>query len=349
MLNNEVASPSRDVQDWAIRIKELRERTLREVSRVVVGMDRVANRFLIALLAGGHVLLEGVPGVAKTTLSKTLAQILGIQYQRIQFTPDLLPSDVTGTFILDRKTNEFVLRKGPIFCQILLADEINRAPAKTQSALLEAMQEYQVTIEGTTLPLAPPFMVLATQNPVEQEGVYRLPEAQLDRFLLRIEMGYPGPDSERAMLKLHSQPVVPTPQVFTPDVILAMQTQTNQVFGKEELYKYIIELAEASRRHPDVALGASPRASLCLLRCARARALLEGRAYFTHEDVQAMALSVLGHRLIIRPEAEVEGRTVKQIVRDIVESVPVLKEAEGARSERRERVARDSQEGEKGR
>jgi MoxR-like ATPase len=324
MLNNEVASPSRDLQDWAHRIKELRERTLHEVSRVVVGMDRVANRFLIALLAAGHVLLEGVPGVAKTTLSKTLAQILGIQYQRIQFTPDLLPSDVTGTFILDRKTNEFVLRKGPIFCQILLADEINRAPAKTQSALLEAMQEYQVTIEGTTLPLPPPFMVLATQNPVEQEGVYRLPEAQLDRFLLRIEMGYPGPDYEKAMLKLHSHPVVLTPRVFTPDVILAMQTQTNQVFGKEELYKYIIDLAEASRCHPDVALGASPRASLCLLRCARARALLEGRTYFTHEDVQALALSVLGHRLIIRPEAEVEGKTVKKIVRDIVESVPVL-------------------------
>jgi MoxR-like ATPase len=327
MLNHEAASPSQDLQEWAVRIKELRERTLREVSRVVVGMDRVTNRFLIALLAAGHVLLEGVPGVAKTTLSKTLAQILGIQYQRIQFTPDLLPSDVTGTYILDRKSNEFVLRKGPIFCQILLADEINRAPAKTQSALLEAMQEYQVTIEGTTLPLPPPFMVLATQNPVEQEGVYRLPEAQLDRFLLRIEMGYPGPEHEQEMLKLHSRPIVLAPQVFTPEIILAMQERTHQVYGKDELYKYIIDLSEASRRHPDVALGASPRASLCLLRCARARALLEGRTYFTHEDVQTMALSVLGHRLIIRPEAEVEGKTVKQVVRDIVESVPVLEGA----------------------
>jgi MoxR-like ATPase len=323
MLTPEVASSSHELDEWAVRVKELRERTLQEVARVVVGMDRVTLRFLIALLAGGHVLLEGVPGVAKTTLSKTLAQILGTQYQRIQFTPDLLPSDVTGTYILDRKSNEFILRKGPIFCQILLADEINRAPAKTQSALLEAMQEYQVTIEGTTLPLPPPFMVLATQNPVEQEGVYRLPEAQLDRFLLRIEMGYPGPEHEKAMLKLHSQPVVLVPQVFTPDVILAMQTQTHRVFGKEELYTYIIDLAEASRRHPDVALGASPRASLCLLRCARARALLEGRTYFTHEDVQTMALSVLGHRLIIRPEAEVEGKTVKQVVREIIESVPV--------------------------
>lgn len=320
------STPPQNLEEWAIRIKELRDRAILEASRVVVGMDRVAHRFLIALLAGGHVLLEGVPGVAKTTLSKTLAQILGIQYQRIQFTPDLLPSDVTGTFILDRKTNEFVLRKGPIFCQVLLADEINRAPAKTQSALLEAMQEYQVTIEGTTLPLSPPFMVLATQNPVEQEGVYRLPEAQLDRFLLRIEMGYPGTEAEQAMLKVHSQPIVLVPQVFTAETILAMQERVHQVFGKDELFAYIVQLSEASRRHPDVALGASPRASLCLLRCARARALLEGRVYFTHEDVQAMALAVLGHRLIIRPEAEIEGKTVKEIVREIIESVPVLRE-----------------------
>jgi MoxR-like ATPase len=324
MHSNHVAPPTQDLQDWAIRIKALRDRTVTEVGRVVVGMERVTNRFLVALLAGGHVLLEGVPGVAKTTLSKTIAQILGIQYQRIQFTPDLLPSDVTGTYILDRKSNEFTLRKGPIFSQILLADEINRAPAKTQSALLEAMQEYQVTIEGSTLPVPLPFMVLATQNPVEQEGVYRLPEAQLDRFLLRIEMGYPGPDHEKAMLRLHSQPIAVVPQVFTADVILSMQTQTQQVFGKEELFQYIIDLSEASRRHADVALGASPRASLCLLRCARARALLEGRTYFTHEDVQTMALAVLGHRLIIRPEAEVEGKTVRDIVREIIESVPVL-------------------------
>jgi len=310
--------------EWARRITALRDQTLQEVGRVVVGMDRVVQRFLIALFAGGHVLLEGVPGVAKTTLSKTFAQVLGLDYHRIQFTPDLLPSDVTGTYILDRKTSEFALRKGPLFCQLLLADEVNRAPAKTQSALLEAMQEIQVTIEGTTLPSPQPFMVLATQNPVEQEGVYRLPEAQLDRFLLRIEMGYPGPESERSMLKLHSQPLVPVSQVYTADLILQIQAQVNHVFGKEELLTYIIDLAEASRRHPDVALGASPRASLCLLRCARARALLEGRTYFTHEDVQLVALGVLGHRLIVRPEAEVEGKTVKQIVREVIAAVPVL-------------------------
>jgi MoxR-like ATPase len=313
-----------ELQDGARRMRELRDLTLREVGLAVVGMERVTRRFLIALLAGGHVLLEGVPGVAKTTLAKTFAQILGIHYQRLQFTPDLLPSDVTGTYIFDRKNNDFVLRKGPIFCQLLLADEVNRAPAKTQSALLEAMQENQVTIEGTTLPLPQPFMVLATQNPVEQEGVYRLPEAQLDRFLLRIEMNYPGPENERAMLKLYSQPLVPVPQVFSPELIVEMQGLLNHVFGKEELFTYIVELAEASRRHPDVALGASPRASLCLLRCARARALLDGRGYFTHEDVQAVALGVLSHRLIVRPEAEIDGKSVKEIVREIVGSVPVL-------------------------
>src|SRR5207302_890218 len=300
------------------------DRTLRDIGRVVVGMDKVTHQFLIALLAGGHVLLEGVPGIAKTTLSKTFARILGTQYQRLQFTPDLLPSDVTGTYIFDRKTNDFVLRKGPIFCQVLLADEVNRAPAKTQAALLEAMQENQVTIEGTTLPLPQPFMVMATQNPVEQEGVYRLPEAQLDRFLLRVEMGYPEPRQEVAMLKLHSQPVPSVEALFTPDLILLIQAHLPQVYGKEELLKYIVDLAEASRAHPDVALGASPRASLCLLRCARARALLAGRHYFTHEDVQDVALGVLGHRLIIRPEAEVEGKTVAEVVKELLQSVPVM-------------------------
>src|SRR5580658_9895639 len=193
-------------RDLARRMRGLRDRVVAEVGRIVVGMEGVTQQFLIAMAAGGHVLLEGVPGVAKTTLSKTFARVLGTQYQRIQFTPDLLPSDVTGTYIFDRKQNEFVLRKGPIFCQVMLADEVNRAPAKTQSALLEAMQENQVTIEGTTLPLPQPFMVLATQNPVEQEGVYRLPEAQLDRFLLRVPMGYPGRGREVEMLKLLSGP-----------------------------------------------------------------------------------------------------------------------------------------------
>src|SRR5258708_10002343 len=211
------------VRELAGQVKQVGEKVQGEISRVVVGMEGVVEQLLIALLGNGHVLLEGVPGVAKTTLSKAFARILGCQYQRVQFTPDLLPSDVTGTYIFDRKTSEFVLRKGPIFCQVLLADEINRAPAKTQSALLEAMQEIQVTIEGTTIPLPPPFLVLATHNPVEQEGVYRLPEAQPDRFLIRVEMGYPGHDFEVQMLKLHSRPTEEPHTLFSPEQINHMQ------------------------------------------------------------------------------------------------------------------------------
>src|SRR5579871_5579491 len=224
------------LRELAPQMRDLRDRVLTEVGKVVVGMSEVTHQFLIALFSAGHVLLEGVPGVAKTTLSKTFARVMGCQYQRLQFTPDLLPSDVTGTFIFDRKTNDFVLRKGPIFCQVLLADEVNRAPAKTQSALLEAMQENQVTIEGTTLALPQPFMVLATQNPVEQEGVYRLPEAQLDRFLLRVEMGYPDRQGELDMLRLHGsprpRPVEPTPaSPAALDVVAAV----GQLFTAEEI------------------------------------------------------------------------------------------------------------------
>jgi MoxR-like ATPase len=304
--------------------KQLNQKVTAEVARVVVGAEDVTRQLLIALLAGGHVLLEGVPGVAKTTLSKVFSRLLGCQYQRVQFTPDLLPSDVTGTSIFDRNTNDFVLRRGPIFTQVLLADEINRAPAKTQAALLEAMQEYQVTVDGASLPLELPFMVMATQNPVEQEGVYRLPEAQLDRFLLRVEMGYPGFKHEVSLLKLHSKPVVDVTPMFTPASIIDLQRKLPGVYGADALYEYICNLAAESRQHPDVALGASPRAALNMLRCARARAVLEGRHYFTHEDVQAVALGVLGHRLILRPEAEIEGKRVADIVRDILDAVPVM-------------------------
>src|SRR5438552_2641164 len=296
----ETSEDGHAVRQTAEKIQGLREQVIAQVNRVVVGMESVTEQFLIALLANGHVLLEGVPGIAKTTLSKAFARILGIHYQRLQFTPDLLPSDVTGTYIFDRKQNEFVLRQGPIFCQILLADEVNRAPAKTQSALLEAMQEIQVTIEGTTLPLPQPFLVLATQNPVEQEGVYRLPEAQLDRFLLRVPMDYPGHEPEVEMLRLHSKPVVEPQQVFTPEGVLELQHQLPRVHAAETLLHYIIAVAEASRTHADVALGASPRAALCLLRCARARALLAGRHYCTHEDGQSVAQGLPSHTLNAR-------------------------------------------------
>src|SRR5262245_25407430 len=253
------AAPNTDhLAALAQRVRDLRRRMQAELGRVVVGLEPVIDQLLVALLANGHVLLEGVPGVAKTTLSKSFARALGGQYHRVQFTPDLLPSDVTGTYVFDRKTGEFTLRKGPIFCQVLLADEVNRAPAKTQSALLEAMQEGQATIEGQTLELPKPFLVLATQNPVEQEGVYRLPEAQLDRFLIRATMGYPGHNPEVEMLKLHSRPTVEVDEVMTPTQVLELQDQLPGVFVAESLYHYIVEFAERSREHPDVSLGASP-------------------------------------------------------------------------------------------
>jgi MoxR-like ATPase len=320
-IPDENTAPAKEL---ALQAGELMKKVTAEVSKVVVGAEKVTESLLIALLAGGHVLLEGVPGVAKTTLSKVFAKLLGCNYQRIQFTPDLLPSDVTGTSIYDRNKNDFVLRHGPIFCQVLLADEINRAPAKTQSALLEAMQEYQVTVDGQTIPLTRPFMVMATQNPIEQEGVYRLPEAQLDRFLVRVEMGYPGFEHEVNLLKLHNKPVADVGTVFDPQMILDLQAKLPYVFGGDALYEYIVRLAEESRRHPDVSLGASPRAALSLMRCARARAVLKGNHYFTHADVQAVALSVLGHRLILRPEAEIEGRDVGDVVKDILGAVEVL-------------------------
>lgn len=335
--------PHTSVRDGVRQQLESFHRVVRDaVARVVVGAEDSVEKLLLALIVGGHVLLEGVPGVAKTTLAKVFAHVLGIEFHRIQFTPDLLPADVTGTFVLDRKSNEFVLRRGPIFCQLLLADEINRAPAKTQSALLEAMQEHQVTVEGTTLMLSEPFLVLATQNPVEQEGVYRLPEAQLDRFLVRIEMGYPGRETEVDILRLHSgttdeggraadgrsavaaRTVLPEP-VTTVEEILQIQRLLNSVYAEPTLMEYVVDLARMSREHPDISLGASPRASLYLLQCARARALLEARHYATHEDVQAVAPAVLGHRLILRPEAEVEGRTVGEVIASLLTRVPVIR------------------------
>ena len=312
--------------ELASRVNSLRQRTLAAVGQIVVGLDHVTDQLLMALLAGGHVLLEGVPGTAKTTLCRTFSSVLGIQYERVQFTPDLLPSDVTGTQVLDRNTSDFVLRQGPIFCQLLLADELNRAPARTQSSLLEAMQERQVTIEGKTLPLPEPFMVLATQNPIEQEGVYRLPEAQLDRFLFRIEVGYPERDQEVDMLDLHSKATANPQPVTDAAEIVAIQNQLDTVYGTRELQEYIIDLVRQSRQHNDLALGASPRAAINLMKAGRAHALMAGRNYLTHEDIQSVSLPVLGHRLIMRPEAEMDGRNVRQVIDQLLQAVPVLEE-----------------------
>lgn len=310
--------------ELAERISQIHQDVLSSVRQVVVGMDHVTEQLLMALLAGGHVLLEGVPGTAKTTLCRTFSQVLGIAYERIQFTPDLLPSDVTGTQVLDRQTSDFVLRKGPVFCQLLLADELNRAPARTQAALLEAMQERQVTIEGQTLPLPEPFMVLATQNPIEQEGVYRLPEAQLDRFLFRIEVGYPPREAELRMLQMHSvAPVIPHP-ITTAAEVLQLQSQINSTFLSVELQGYIIDLVRKSRQHPDLLLGGSPRAAINLMKAARLQALVHRRNFVTHADVQEIALPVLGHRIIMRPESEMDGRSPKDVIADVIASVPIL-------------------------
>jgi MoxR-like ATPase len=297
--------------------------TIESLGKTLVDLEEVVQLSLIAVVGGGHALLEGVPGTAKTTLCRSLATVLGINYRRIQFTPDLLPSDVTGTRIFDRQTSQFEFRPGPIFCQFLLADELNRAPARTQSALLEAMQERQVTIEGDTHRLARPFVVFATQNPVEQEGVYRLPEAQLDRFLFRIRVGYPSRASEVELLDRQERTASELVPLWDTDLIQRFQDYVDHVHGAGELKEYVVDLIRASREHPDVLLGASPRAAIFLLRAARTRALLQGRMYFTDEDVQSVAHPVLDHRLIIRPETELAGGTVVEIIDDIIRSVPI--------------------------
>lgn len=309
------------------KVRELRERAQQSVEQVVVGLSHVTDQMLMALLAGGHVLLEGVPGTAKTTLCRTFSTVLGLDFERIQFTPDLLPSDVTGTQILDRNSGTFSLRKGPVFCQLLLADELNRAPARTQSSLLEAMQERQVTIENETLPLPKPFMVLATQNPIEQEGVYRLPEAQLDRFLFRILVDYPERRNEIGMLQLHSRPIVQLQPVTTSEEITLIREHLDEVHASLELQEYIVDLARQSREHPNLALGASPRACISLLKASRANALLDGRDFLTHADVQAVCLPVLTHRLIMHPEAELDGLQTETVIKQIIRAVPVVQDS----------------------
>ena len=312
-----------DLESAAQRANELRSKSLKDLGQNLVGLEGVIELTLITLVAGGHALLEGVPGTAKTTLCRLLSTVLGLEYRRIQFTPDLLPTDVTGTRIFDQSENQFHLQKGPVFSQFLLADELNRAPARTQSALLEAMQERQVTIEGETLNLPHPFIVLATQNPVEQEGVYRLPEAQLDRFLFRIRVGYPDRDGEIHLLEVHERPMTELSQVWNAEAIESLQKAVDQVHCSSELKEYMIDLIRASREHGDVLLGASPRAAIYLQKASRARALMSGRTFFTHEDVQHMAHAVLEHRIIIRPEAELSGRTASDVIADLIRSVPV--------------------------
>ncbi len=300
-----------------------------EVGRAFLGDPEPVEIILTAVLARGHVLLEGVPGVAKTTLCKALAVALGCSFRRIQFTPDLLPSDITGTYVLDGRSGQFVLREGPIFAQVILGDEINRAPAKTQSALLEAMQERQVTIEGQTRPLEPPFVVLATQNPIEHEGTYPLPEAQVDRFLAKLKMGYPSAESEKAMIRRYAGQGATLPaqqsevrRVLEPATIVRLQELADQVHVAEDLIDYVLALAQYTRTHRRVALGASPRASLQLTAAAKARALLGGRDYVLPDDVKHLAPYVLSHRVMMTPDAEMEGFGAESVVREALDRVP---------------------------
>ncbi len=302
-----------------------------EVGKRIVGQHYMVERLLVGLLTGGHVLLEGVPGLAKTLTVRTLAETISTTFQRIQFTPDLLPADVIGTQVYDQSTGQFSVKKGPIFANIVLADEINRAPAKVQAALLEAMQEKQVTIGGTTYPLEEPFLVLATQNPIEQEGTYPLPEAQVDRFMLKLRIGYPTRDEEKEVLRrMAGKATIPVRHVATPDAILAARKRIADLYMDERIVDYIVDIVEATRDPkaagiadlaPLIQFGASPRATLSLAQASRAIAFLHDRAYVTPDDVKSVAPDVLRHRVLITYEAEAEDVTSDEVVTRILDSV----------------------------
>ena len=311
-----------------MRVAVVAER-VREVvatlGRIVVGKDDVLERILAGVLANGHVLIEDNPGLAKTLIARLLAQALDLGFRRIQFTPDLLPSDITGSFLYDQRESRFEFRPGPVFTNLLLADEINRATPKTQAALLEAMQEAQVTIEGQSFPLEQPFVVIATQNPIEMEGTYPLPEAQLDRFLLRVGIGYPGPEAEREILKRRRErrtDAAAVPTIVTRVELLAMQGALEDIFVSEALERYIVALAQATRVDPRVVLGASPRGSLALLKLARAEAAIRGRDFVLPDDVKAVAVAALAHRLVLRPELWVSSTTPRHVVEGVLREVP---------------------------
>ena len=309
------------------------QRILKEVSRRIVGQDAMVERLLVGLLTGGHILLEGVPGLAKTLAVRTLSEVIHASFSRIQFTPDLLPADLIGTMIFDQKSKEFHVKKGPLFAQIVLADEINRAPAKVQAALLEAMQEHQVTIGGSTYPLEEPFLVLATQNPIEHEGTYPLPEAQLDRFMLKVRVGYPSRDEEKEiLLRMSGGQEIAVERLLDPAAILAARSAIAGLYMDQKVVDYIVDLVRVTRDpglvgltdlKPLIAFGGSPRASIALAQAARAHAFLRDRAYVTPEDVRALAPDVLRHRIVLTFEAEAEDVTTDDVVTRVLGAVRV--------------------------
>ncbi len=315
-------------QDGLQLVMDCSERVKTAIGKVIVGQEEMLDLLLAAVFTGGHVLLEGVPGIAKTLSAKLLARTLDTGFSRIQFTPDLMPADVIGTPVFNLKSSEFIFKAGPIFSNVVLIDEINRAPAKTQAALFEVMEERQITIDGTTYKLDAPFFVVATQNPIEQEGTYKLPEAQLDRFLFKIILEYPNLEEERAILRRFSADFdnklseTLTP-VLSPADIEQCRQQIEAVYIKEDLLDYVAAIVHSTRNHADLFLGASPRASLAIMKTAKAAAAMVGRNYVTPDDIRYMAWPVLNHRIILTPEREMEGYTTKEVVADIVKKIEV--------------------------
>ncbi|WP_038038287.1 AAA family ATPase [Thermorudis peleae] len=306
-------------------VADLGARLAATITRAFIGQPTVIELVLVALLCEGHVLIDDVPGVGKTTLARALAQAIGGQFRRLQCTPDLLPSDITGLMIYDQRSSDFVFHPGPIFSNVLLADELNRATPRTQAALLEAMQERQVSIEGQTFPLPRPFLVIATQNPVELEGTFPLPEAQLDRFLLRVRLGYPDRAAEDALLTRFqdADPVAAIEPVAALEEVVAAARACRLVAVSDDVRGYLLDLVRATRAHEAIRLGASPRATLALFQSVQARAALQGRDYVIPDDVKALAIPVLSHRLILSPEAQLRGRDAEQIVAELLDTLPV--------------------------